>query len=58
MSAKNAPAQPKKPGEVTPSDAATFPWFYCATDGPGRLAAERSRCEHRYPITDSCPNCP
>jgi hypothetical protein len=58
MTGRLIPAQPKRPGEVTPLDAATYPWFYCAGDGPGRPAAERSRCEHGYPITDSCPNCP
>jgi hypothetical protein len=58
MSDHTIPARPKTAGNVTPSDAATYPWFYCSTDGPGRRAAERSRCEHGYPITDSCPCCP
>lgn len=58
MSDRTVPARPKKPGEVTPSDVIAYPWFYCATDGPGRSAAERSRCGHGYPITDSCPRCP
>jgi hypothetical protein len=58
MPNRTIPAQPKTAGSVTPQDAATYPWFYCAFDGPGRPAAERSRCTHGYPITDSCPNCP
>ncbi len=53
-----APTNAKAAGKVTPKDASEHPWFYLAFDGPGRPAAERSRCTHGYPITDSCPNCP
>lgn len=52
------PARPKKPGKVTPGDVKRYPWYYAATDGPGRSAAEVSKCQHGYRVTDSCPCCP
>lgn len=58
MSNHPAPPRPKKPGEVTPRDARLYPGYYLAVDGPGRRAAQASKCEHDYYITDSCPCCP
>lgn len=50
------PVHPKGPGKVTPTDIKRFPDYYIA--GPGRAAAGRSYCEHRYRLTASCPLCP
>jgi hypothetical protein len=56
MASDRAPAQPKAPGKVTLADVQRYPRYYIA--GPGRRAASLSYCEHRYPLTASCPLCP
>jgi hypothetical protein len=56
MKRSTVPAHPKGPGEVTLADIKRYPRYYIA--GPGRAAADRSYCEHRYLLTASCPLCP
>lgn len=55
LSVTDAPDHPKGPGEVTLADIKQHPRYYIA--GPGREAAGRSYCEHRYRLTASCPSC-
>lgn len=51
-----APATPKPAGQVISTDIQQYPHYYI--QGPGRPATAESYCDHGYPLTASCPNCP
>ena len=39
----------------TVADVQAYPVYFIV--GPGREVAERTRCEHGYMLTSSCPGC-
>lgn len=41
---------------LTAADVKAYPEYFI--NGPGRLRAQHTRCEHNYGLLDSCPLCP
>lgn len=41
---------------LTAADVKAYPEYF--VNGPGRLRAQHTLCEHNYGLLDSCPNCP
>lgn len=41
---------------LTAADVKTYPEYF--VNGPGRLRAQYTLCEHNYGLLDSCPLCP
>jgi hypothetical protein len=50
------PRRPKKAGRVTHDDIRRYPSYYVV--GPGRPAADETRCPHGRKMIVKCPDCP